>query len=256
MEFQGRVAVVTGGASGIGAAVATRLRSEGATVVTWDLADGADLRVDTSDEQSVEAAIAETKSRFGIPTVLCAAAGVPHQGTLIDTTVEEWDRVFAVNARGVWLTYRTIAREIRDGGLDGAMVGVSSVQGILADPYVGAYAPAKASILHLSRVAAVEWGMYGIRVNAIGPGPTHTPMLQRVIDADDTFTAQVEANTPLGRVGTADLVADGIVNILRSGWMTGQVIMLDGGSSLLSARGFSSAKARQGGVQNSLSPTV
>jgi len=246
MELTGRVAVVTGGVSGIGAATAERLRSAGATVVTWDLSAAADVRVDTSREHEVEAAIAGTKQRWGVPTVLVAAAGIGRTGSLIDTTVEQWDHIFDTNVKGVWLSMRAVAREIRDAGLDGSIVAVSSIQGVLADPYLAAYSATKAAVLHLGRLAAVEWGEYGIRVNAVGPGATLTPMLQKSIDADPSYADGIARTTPLGRIGTADDVAEGIVDIVRSGWVTGSAVMLDGGASLLSARGRTAAEGRAG----------
>jgi NAD(P)-dependent dehydrogenase (short-subunit alcohol dehydrogenase family) len=244
MDFGNRVAVVTGGVSGIGAATAAILREAGSTVVTWDVDESADIQVDTSSEDQVEAAMSQTRERFGLPTILVASAGIARVGSLLDTSVAEWERVFAVNTKGVWLTYRTVAREIRDAGADGAIVGVSSFQAVLSDPYLAAYSTSKAALLHLSKIAAVEWGMYGVRVNVVGPGSTLTAMSQAMYDSDPSYGDEVAKNTPLGRMGTPELVADGIVNVLRAEWMTGQVIMLDGGASLLSARGWSAAKSR------------
>ena len=225
MELTGRVAVVTGGVSGIGAATAERLRSAGATVVTWDLSAAADVRVDTSREHEVEAAIAGTKQRWGVPTVLVAAAGIGRTGSLIDTTVEQWDHIFDTNVKGVWLSMRAVAREIRDAGLDGSIVAVSSIQGVLADPYLAAYSATKAAVLHLGRLAAVEWGGYGIRVNAVGPGATLTPMLQKSIDADPSYADGIARTTPLGRIGTADDVAEGILRVQRDADDGGLVVL-------------------------------
>jgi NAD(P)-dependent dehydrogenase (short-subunit alcohol dehydrogenase family) len=137
---------------------------------------------------------------------------------------------------------------MRAAKLDGAMVGVASVNGVLTDPYASAYSAAKAALLHLSRIAAVEFGQYGIRVNAIGPGPVDTPMLAPMLIRDPGYRARIEENTPLARLGTPEDIAGAIVNILASDWITGQAIMVDGGASLLSARGWSAARARMAGT--------
>jgi NAD(P)-dependent dehydrogenase (short-subunit alcohol dehydrogenase family) len=248
MDFSARTAIVTGGMSGIGAAVVEGLRVHGASPVIWDRTRGSDIPVDVSDSASVSQAMAQTITRFGVPSILVTAAGIAANSPLLEQDVDEWDRLFAVNTRGTMLCYQAAARAMRDAGLDGAMVGVASVQSVLSDPYVAGYSASKAALVHLSRIAAVELGPYGIRVNAVGPGPTRTPMLQGIIDADESYLHRVEQNTPLGQIGTPELVADAIINILRSDWLTGQVIMLDGGASLLSARGWASAKARIVGI--------
>jgi len=249
MDFTDRIAVVTGGCGGIGGATATALAEIGARPVIWDIAQGAEIYCDTAREESIEQALARTIARHGVPSILVAAAGISsvHE-PLIDLKVADWDRAFAVNTRGVMLCYRAVAREMRAAKLDGAMVGVASVNGVLTDPYASAYSAAKAALIHLSRIAAVEFGQYGIRVNAVGPGPVDTPMLAPMLMRDPSYRTRIEENTPLAKLGTPDDIAQAIVNILASDWITGQAIMVDGGASLLSARGWSAAKARMTGT--------
>jgi NAD(P)-dependent dehydrogenase (short-subunit alcohol dehydrogenase family) len=235
MDLTGRIAVVTGGASGIGAACADRLEAEGARPVRWDLT-GADVVCDVRDPASIDHAMAWTVDNVGTPSIAVAAAGIATAGAFIDVPVEDFDRTLAVNLRGVFLTLQAVAREMVKAELDGSLLAIASVNGILADPHLVSYSTSKAGVYHLARVAAVELGRYGIRVNAIGPGPTETPMLQQSMSTPG-YVESVEAATPLGRLGTPDLVADAAVNVLRSEWITGQAIMADGGSSLMTARG-------------------
>lgn len=243
MEFQNRVAVVTGGTSGIGEGCAERLRKEGARVVTWDLSPAADVVCDVRDEASVAAALVQTIAEAGVPSVLVAAAGV---GGPFDEfhklPTDGWDEVFSVNIRGVFLSMREVSRAMVEAGLDGAMVAISSVNGVIADPVSAPYSATKAAVYHMCRVAAIDLGKYGIRVNGVGPGPTATPLMAPLMSTEN-YVANVEAATPLGRIGTPELVADGVVNVLRSDWITGQAIMIDGGSSLATARGHIRANA-------------
>jgi NAD(P)-dependent dehydrogenase (short-subunit alcohol dehydrogenase family) len=242
MEFTDRVAVVTGGASGIGAASAEALRAEGATVVTWDLSDGADIRVDTSDEASVVAAADETVGRFGAPSLLVAAAGVPGPSAPVnELDFAQWTRTFGVNIHGVFLSVREVSRRAIEADLDGSFVLISSVQGTIADPSLAAYSSTKAAVNHFARVAAIDLGQHGIRVNAVGPGPTSTPMTAPLA-ASATWTREVEDVTPLHAVGQPEQIAAAIVNLMRADWITGQVVNVDGGSSLMTARGASRAK--------------
>lgn len=235
MELQGRTAVVTGGGSGIGAATCALLSKHGVRAVSWDIEPGADVQVDVTSEQSIAAAVAETISQWGTPSLLVGSAGVASVSPLLDIAVDDWDKVFAVNVKGILLSIQSIARAMIAAGLDGAMVTVSSVNGILSDRNLAAYSASKAAAYHLTRVAAVELGPHNIRINAIGPGPTDTPLLSPAFT--DEFLDAVRKNTPLGRLGTPELVADGILNLLRSDWITGQAVMVDGGASLMSARG-------------------
>jgi len=240
--FEGRVAVVSGGASGIGAACVAALRREGATAVAWDIAGEFDVYCDASDEASVVAALEQTEARFGIPSLHVASAGVRgYPAPITEIPVEAWDAAFAVNVRGVFLTLRTIASGMIAAGLDGSIVTVSSVQGMIPDPVLSLYSATKAAVYQMTRVAAIELGPHGIRVNAIGPGPTVTAMTERLAGSDE-WRRQVEDVTPLGRVGSPELVADAAVNIMRSEWITGQCVLADGGSSLISARGATRAR--------------
>jgi len=243
MDLQGRVAVVTGGASGIGAASVELLREAGAVPVSWDLGGSPDITVDVSDAAAVTDAIGETVRRFGQPTLLVAAAAVPHRSLIIDHDVEAWDRVFAVGMRGVMLSIQAVARTAIEEGTGGSFVLISSNNGILADRYLSAYSSVKAGVNHLARVAARELGEHDIRVNAIGPGPTETQMLAKNLQIPG-YVEKIEQVTPLGRIGTAHDIADSVVNLMRAGWITGQVVQSDGGASLTTPRGESRAASQ------------
>lgn len=223
-------AVVSGGASGIGAAVAERLRTNGVGVVTWDLAQPCDVVCDVSDDAAVTAAMAETVASVGAPTYVVACAGVGHSGLLIDDDPDAFRRVLDVNVVGSWLTMRAAAQTMIEAGVAGSMVAVSSISADLADRNMGAYCVSKAGLDMLVRVAAVEWGRYGIRVNAIGPGVTQTPMLGDAARVPGWVESLTE-RTALGRLGTPDDVAQAVVAVLGLGWVTGQTIRADGGLS-------------------------
>jgi len=240
MNLKGAIAVVTGGGSGIGKATCERLALEGATPVAWDVAGG-DVACDVTSSDSVEQAISETIAKHGVPTVLVASAGVGRTGRIVDLDLDDWDLSYAVNVRGTFLALRVVARELVAAELAGSIVLVSSVNGTVADAAHSMYSTTKAAVNHLARCAAVELGGAGIRVNAIAPGPVETPMMRAVLEIDG-YKQQIADTTPLGRIAQPEDIADGIVNTLRSDWITGQVIAVDGGSSLMSARGHDRAR--------------
>ncbi len=224
-------AIVTGGASGIGAATADRLRQAGHQVVTWDL-HGGDIDCDISDPDAVSGALEQTLDRAGAPDRLVACAAVGASNVLITQDVADWKRVIDVNLTGTWLTMRAVAQTMIDNG-GGSIVAVSSVSGTVADRGMGAYCVSKAGVDMLVRVAASEWGQHNIRVNAVGPGVTRTPMLAGAEQIPGWVDA-LEQRTALGRVGEADDIAEAIVGVLEMSWVTGQTVLADGGLALQS----------------------
>jgi NAD(P)-dependent dehydrogenase (short-subunit alcohol dehydrogenase family) len=184
----------------------------------------------------VQAAAEWTRQQAGAASLLVASAGVAGGGSVIDMQLEEWDRVLAVNLRGVMLTMQAVARQVRAAGSGGSFVAVSSVNGVVADPGLAAYSASKAGVFHLTRVAARELGPLGIRVNAVGPGPTETTMLQKLTD-DPAYRAEAIQRSPLGDVGTPERIAEAIVGLMQMEWVTGQALMVDGGTSLTTGRG-------------------
>ncbi len=223
-------ALVTGGASGIGRDVAARLRDAGHDVVVWDLTGG-DIACDVSDPDAVSAAMEQTVREHGVPTRVVTSAGIGASGLLLKQQPAEWERVLAVNLTGTWLTIRAAAQAMVDAGVGGSIVAVSSISGTLADRDMGAYCVSKAGVDMLVKVAAVEWGVHGIRVNAVGPGVTRTPMLVEAERLPGWVDALCE-RTSLGRLGEAADVAGAIVGILELEWVTGQVVHADGGLAL------------------------
>jgi NAD(P)-dependent dehydrogenase (short-subunit alcohol dehydrogenase family) len=150
---------------------------------------------------------------------------------LVDETVQDWNRVIAINLTGTWLTLRAAARAMIATGTPGSMVAVSSISGTVVDRNMGAYCASKAAVDMLVKVAATEWGPHGIRVNAVGPGVTRTPMLARPEDLPGWVEGLTE-RTPLGRLGEADDVAQAALGVLELPWVTGQIVHADGGLAL------------------------
>ena len=226
-------ALVTGGASGIGREVVGRLRKAGHDVVVWDLAD-ADIVCDVSDPEAVSAAMEQTVREHGVPTRVVTSAGIGSSGPsglLLKQAPADWERVLAVNLTGTWLTLRAAAQAMVDAEVEGSIVAVSSISGTVVDRDMGAYCVSKAGVDMLVKVAAAEWGAYGIRVNAVGPGVTLTPMLPDP-GAWPGWVDGIAKRTALGRVGEATDVADAIVGVLELPWVTGQVVHADGGLAL------------------------
>jgi NAD(P)-dependent dehydrogenase (short-subunit alcohol dehydrogenase family) len=236
MELKDRIAVVTGGSSGMGAQVVEDLRREGATPVVWDLADTADVRVDLRDPEAIEAAIATTVKLFGVPSILVACAGINNRADFFDIPLDDWDKIFEVNVRGTYLCTKVVAREMIAAGLDGAMVYIASTAGILTDPGSVPYSISKAGIMHLAGLAAVTLGGNNIRVNAVAPGPVETPMGARNLSKPD-YRQLVIDTTPLHAIAQPPMITDVILSLLRLDWVTGQTITVDGGTSLVTPRG-------------------
>jgi NAD(P)-dependent dehydrogenase (short-subunit alcohol dehydrogenase family) len=224
-------AVVVGGASGIGAAVAAAQRAAGATVAVWDVKEPCDVRCDVADPASVDEALAATVERIGLPEVVTVSAGVGHSGLLVDVDPDDWDRVMAVNTRGPWLVMRAVARQLIEAGVGGSIIATSSVSAHLVDRDMGTYCASKAALNMVVRVAAAEWASSGVRVNAVGPGVTDTPMLGGA-PVDRGWLGRVASRTALGRIGTAEQVASVIVALHGLPWVTGQVLDADGGLGL------------------------
>ncbi len=225
--------LVVGGASGIGAAVVARTRAADRSVVVWDVDGEPDVLCDITDEAQIQGAMAETIDRWAVPDEVTITAGVGHSGLLLEATADEWDHVSSINTRGVWLVMRAAAQAMIDAASGGSIVTVTSVSAHLVDRNMGLYCASKAAANMLVKVAAHEWAHHGIRVNAIGPGVTRTPMLGRARPGTG-WLAPVEGRTALGRLGEADEIAEAIVALHGLGWVTGQALDVDGGLSLQS----------------------
>lgn len=232
-EDRSRPALVVGGTSGIGAALVDRYRNQGVPVVTWDVKSDPDVECDISDPAQVSAALKATLDRFGLPDEVTVTAGIGHAGTLLTITPDEWDRVMSVNTRGPLLVMRELADAMVAGSAGGSIVATSSVSGHLVDRGMGAYCASKAALNMVVQIAAVEWGPHGIRVNAVSPGVTQTPMLGRA-PVEEGWLASVGRRTALGRLGRPSDIAEAIAAVHSMTWMTGQVVTCDGGLSLYS----------------------
>lgn len=257
MAVQDRVAIITGGANGIGKACARRLSADGLKVVIadrdessgHDLADelGADrdralfVDCDVSDRLAVANLLAETRSAFGRLDVLVNNAGIVSKGTILDLSEEDFDRVMAVNLRGHFLVARAAARQMveqidadsermEDARRRYAIVNMSSINAVVAIPDQLAYCASKGAINQMTKSMALALAPHGIRVNAVGPGSVNTDVLKSVMDDKDAMK-RILSRTPSGRIADPDEIA-AVVAFLASGdasYVTGECIYADGG---------------------------
>lgn len=237
MDVGGRVVVVTGGASGIGAATVDRLRARGARPVSWDLAGSDDVGpCDVGDPDQVAAALEATMASAGPPAGLVTAAGVGTHGLLEGLDLDEWKRALEVNLTGTMLSLRAVLPHLA--AAHGAVVAVSSINGSIPTPGMAAYCVSKAGVDMLVRVAAAELGPRGVRVNGVAPGITETPLFADSAGRAPGFRDQIAGRTPLDGIGDPGDVAELVVDLLRAEWVTGQVVAADGGLGLVGPYDF------------------
>ncbi len=245
---QSRVVVVTGGASGIGAAIATRFAQDGASVAIFDadlagarrvarqlgplegcVAIGGDASVEADARRAVERTI-EAYSRID---VLVNNVGTEEEGTVIEMSAETWDRVFAVNLRSMFLFSKYAVPHMKPGG---SVINIASIDALASYPGLAAYDSSKAAVLALTKTMAIDHGRSGVRVNAICPGYTETPLLQAYFDRADEperTKAEIEALHPVGRLGQPEDIAEAALFLASSAasFITGTYLVVDGGLS-------------------------
>jgi NAD(P)-dependent dehydrogenase (short-subunit alcohol dehydrogenase family) len=229
MSFDGKRALVTGGGSGIGAAVARRLAAEGAEVIVADLQPDAVAKelgvegivLDVRQEQEVSQAMGDLD-------ILVNGAGIGSTTTAPETALDVWENVLAVNARGTFLCCKhAIPGMAARGG--GAIVNIASVAGLVGLRNRAAYCASKGAVIALTRALAVDHVSEGIRVNAVAPGTVDSPWVRRLVEEVGESLDGLRARQPMGRLGAPDEIADAIVYLAGAEFVTGSVLVIDGG---------------------------
>ena len=247
--MDGKNAIVTGGAKGIGYAIAKRYLSEGARVIIADqdekageqacedLSDLGDVRfvaADVSERLDVRNLVAKSLDAFGEIDILVNNAGISYAADFLELKEADFDRVLGVNLKGVFLCSQAVARhmvdKVEEGGDAGCIINMSSINSVVALPDQVPYSVSKGGVAQLTRVMALSLAPHGIRVNAIGPGSIVTDMLNAVV-GDKNAREKILSRTPLGRIGEPGEIA-GIAVFLASkdaSYVTGQTVYADGG---------------------------
>ena len=245
MRLEGKVAFISGGARGQGAAEARLFAREGAAVVIADILEDEGkkleaeinetggqalfVRLDVTSESDWKDSISETVRRFGKLDVLINNAGILGQTLIEHTTVEEWDNIMAVNTKGVFLGTKHVIPEMRKAG-GGSIVNISSIAGMIGSPRGSAYTTSKGGVRVFTKTTAIQHAGDGIRANSIHPGPIDTEMIADNISTPDGLATSL-ARVPLGRLGTVDDVAYGALFLAsdEASYMTGSELVIDGG---------------------------
>lgn len=244
MEFEGRVALVTGGASGIGKAVCLAFAAEGARVAVADVnaegaeavavaagAEGFAVAMDVTSRASVVAGVEQVLSRWGRIDVLANVAGWDRIMPFLETTEEHWDRVIAINLRGQLATCHAVLPHMIERG-SGTVVNVASEAGRSGSSGEAVYSGAKGGVIAFSRALAREVARHGIRVNVVAPGLTDTPLLQGMIaDGNEKLIDAIVRATPLRRLATPEDVARAVLFLAsdRASFTTGETLSVGGG---------------------------
>ncbi len=247
LGLENKVALVTGGSSGIGRACALAFAREGAKVVVADVlvrggeetvqmikeAGGESIfvKTDVSKTADVEALVKRAVDTYG--RLDCAINNAGIEGIMAPTadyTEENWERVININLKGVWLCMKFEIPEMQKQG-GGAIVNMASVAGLVGFQGMPAYCASKGGIIQLTKVAALEYAKAGIRVNAVCPGVIRTPMVERVTGGNPEAEAQFTAMEPVGRMGTPEEIAESVVWLCSdaASFVTGHPMVVDGG---------------------------
>jgi NAD(P)-dependent dehydrogenase (short-subunit alcohol dehydrogenase family) len=247
VEFDGRVCVVTGAGQGIGAAIARAFAAQRARVVLLDRdaelgertaarlrASGADARaygLDVADEPAVATMARRLLDELGRVDVLVNNAGISRLGPSMTFSLSDWQDSLDVLLTGVFLCSRELGKVLRENASGGSIVNISSINGLVAFPMRLAYSAAKAGVISMTKVLAVEWAQYGIRVNAVAPGNTETAMVRQAVDQGLIDIGAYVEHTPLARLGRPEEIADAVLYLAseRSSFVTGHVLVADGG---------------------------
>ena len=255
IDLSGKVVIVTGGAKGIGEGCVQRFVDANATVISFDL-DESSLKnqaskysnlgrkfsshvVDVSNEAQVKDAISKVQDTYGRIDGLINCAGIQTYGSVVDTTEETWDRTFNVNVKSMFLTAKHAA-PMMIAQKSGSIVNISSVQSLMSQKTVVAYAASKGAINSLTRASAIDLAIDNVRVNAILPGSVDTPMLRTSADMHrgeksvEEVLSDWGAGHPLGRIAKSSEIGDLAVFLVsnESAFITGQSIAIDGGLSI------------------------
>lgn len=246
MQLEGKSAIVTGAAQGIGLACAERFATEGARIVLADIAEEAGEKAaakirenggeaifvacDVGDKKSVEALVGAAVEAHGGLDIQLSNAGIIHTAELLDLAEEDFDRVLRVNIKGTFLCGQAAARQMVAQGRGGAIINMSSVNAVLAIPNQIPYNVSKGGVNQLTHVMALALAPHDIRVNAIGPGTIATEMAKVVLE-DEAARRKIMSRTPMGRLGEPSEIAAVAVFLAstESSYITGQTIYCDGG---------------------------
>ncbi|WAC54569.1 SDR family NAD(P)-dependent oxidoreductase [Gordonia sp. SL306] len=244
--MSGRTAIVTGGASGIGGAISTRLASGNDQVAIFDVngeaAEAAaraiedaggkaiGLAVDVTDRAQIDAGVEEVRYRLGRPTVLVNSAGATLATPFLEITRESWDSALAINLTGTFDCCQAVIPDMLEEGW-GRIVNISSSSVHSGSPGLAGYVTAKSGVVGLTKVLALEFGRRGITVNTIPPGFIDTPMLRKTVDSGMFDVDTQIAKTPVGRIGQPEDVAATCAFLVseEAGYITGQIIGVNGG---------------------------
>ena len=247
-SLRGKIALVTGGSSGIGRATALAFARQGARVVVADITrrDGEQtvqmteraggsaifLHTDITQSTQVESMVSETVRAYGRLDFAFNNAGVEGTGELTHLYAEEmWRRVIEIDLIGTWLCLKyELTQMLRQGS--GAIVNTASIAGLVASPASGtAYTASKHGVVGLTKNAALEYAHHGIRINAVCPGPINTPMVRRLVARRPQLEAQYTVNSPMRRMGTPEEVAEAVLWLCSgaASFVTGQAVAIDGG---------------------------